>query len=411
MGIEVHLVESAAEIGGQVSSWGPLFPSGRSGIELVKSLADAVVNNAKIHIHTSSRIVEKAGNVGDFNVTVQNSDSQPKNIQVGAIIVATGFQRYKPAKGEFGYGLPGVVTLDEFRDILDKSNNGKIRYNGRAIKNISYIYCVGSRQKQQKENPHSYCSRYCCTAAVQTSLLAGEKQNPLHQYHLYRDLRTYGKQELLYDESLHRGSMFLKFPDEEPPLVEASQDGLHVTLKDQLTQGETIDLNSDLVVLVTGMEARPNTELIDVLKLPLGKDGFFNEIHPKLRPVETVMDGILIAGSAQGPKNVHESTISSMSAVAKSAGLLMKGYVDLEPFVAVVDPSRCEWCDDCNEACPYDAISKKQKGNKAIAQVNTAICKGCGACVPVCEKEAISVEGYTHQQITSMIDALAREVA
>jgi heterodisulfide reductase subunit A len=167
---------------------------------------------------------------------------------------------------------------------------------------------------------------------------------------------------------------------------------------------------SDLVVLVTGMEARPNQELIDVLKLPLGKDGFFNEIHPKLRPVETVMDGILIAGSAQGPKNVHESTISSMSAVAKSAALLMKGYVDLEPFVAVVDPDLCEWCDACSAACPYDAISKKETGDKTIAGINTAICKGCGACVSACDSQAISVEGYTHKQIKSMIEALAGEV-
>jgi heterodisulfide reductase subunit A len=224
-------------------------------------------------------------------------------------------------------------------------------------------------------------------------------------------MRTYGKQELIYEEALKKGSLFLKFPDEEPPEVKAFDGRPQVTVKDQLTGGEEISLAADLVVLVTGMEARPNRELIDVLKLPVGKDGFFNEIHPKLRPVETVMDGIFIAGSAQGPKNVHESSISSMAAVAKSSGLLMKGYVDLEPFVAVVDPELCEWCDACAEACPYDAISKAEKGDKTIAEVNIAICKGCGACVPACETRAIDVEGYTHRQVTGMIDALAGEVA
>ncbi|HDS02013.1 MAG TPA: CoB--CoM heterodisulfide reductase iron-sulfur subunit A family protein, partial [candidate division Zixibacteria bacterium] len=410
MGIEVHLVESAPEVGGQVASWGPLFPSGRSGKELVQTLTSMIEKDDRIHIHTSSQVVEKTGNVGEFDISIQSSDGKRTSIKAGAIIVATGFQRYKPPQGEFGYGLPGVLTLDEFRDVLDNSDSGSIRYNGRDIKNISYIYCVGSRQGSNDEGSHSYCSRYCCTAAVHTALLAGEKQNPLHQYHLFRDMRTYGKQELLYEEALQKGSLFLKFPDEEPPSVKASNGHLEVALKDQLTGGEEINIGSDLVVLVTGMEARPNRELIDVLKLPVGKDGFFNEIHCKLRPVETVMDGILIAGSAQGPKNVHESTISSMAAVAKSAGLLMKGYVDLEPFVAVVDPDLCEWCDDCSNACPYDAIGKIEKGGKAIAQVTTAICKGCGTCVPACEKLAINVEGYTHKQITNMIDALAKEV-
>jgi heterodisulfide reductase subunit A len=410
LGIQVHLVEKASEIGGQVAAWGPLFPNNRDGKELVQTLADQIKKDNNINIHTSSQVVEKAGNVGEFNVKIQNSEGSIAEIQVGAIIVATGFQRYKPTQDEFGYGLPGVVTLDEFRDILDNSGNGSIEFNGRPVNDISYIYCVGSRQGTDAEGTHPYCSRYCCTAAVHTALLAGEKQNPLHQYHLFRDMRTYGKQELLYEEALQNGSLFLKYPDDEPPSVSKSNGRLQVTLKDQLTQGEQINLNSDLVVLVTGMEARPNSELIDVLKLPVGKDGFFNEVHCKLRPVETVMDGILIAGSAQGPKNVHESSISSMAAVAKSAGLLMKGYVDLDPFVAVVDPELCEWCDACSDACPYDAISKKTEDGKAIAQINMAVCKGCGACVPVCEKMAINVEGYTHKQIIGMIEALAKEV-
>jgi heterodisulfide reductase subunit A len=408
--IEVHLVESASKIGGQVASWGPLFPNDRSGEDLVQALAREVEDNDRIHVYTSSHIVEKSGNVGDFNISIRNSEGDYTGVQVGAIIVATGFQRYKPSEGEFGYGIPGVVTLDEFRNILDTSDNGLSRHDGHPVRDISYIYCVGSRQYPGEEGSHSYCSRYCCTAAVHTALLAQKHQNPLRQFHIYRDMRTYGKQELLFEEALQNGSVFLKFADDDPPSVSASNGRIRVSLKDQLTNGEEIMLMSDLVVLVTGMEARPNQELIDVLKLPLGKDGFFNEIHPKLRPVETVMDGILIAGSAQGPKNVHESTISSMSAVAKSAALLMKGYVDLEPFVAVVDPDLCEWCDACSAACPYDAISKKETGDKTIAGINTAICKGCGACVSACDSQAISVEGYTHKQIKSMIEALAGEV-
>jgi heterodisulfide reductase subunit A len=183
-----------------------------------------------------------------------------------------------------------------------------------------------------------------------------------------------------------------------------------VDVTDELTEGESITLETDLVILVTGMEARANDALVDVLKIPVGRDGFFNEVHPKLRPVETVMDGLLIAGAAQGPKSLPESVASAMSAVAKTGALLLKGYLDLEPFVASVDPGLCTWCNACAEACPYQAIGEAPHGDKTVAVVNPAICKGCGVCVAPCESKAINVEGYTHDQITSMIDALAEEV-
>ncbi len=129
-----------------------------------------------------------------------------------------------------------------------------------------------------------------------------------------------------------------------------------VKVKDRLIGGEDVEIDSDLLVLVTGMVPRENARLIDVLKLPVGKDGFFNEIHPKLRPVETVLDGVFIAGASQGPKNLAESVASSMAAVSKTAALLLKGYVDLEPLVASVETDMCTWCGECQKVCPYDAI-------------------------------------------------------
>ena len=153
-------------------------------------------------------------------------------------------------------------------------------------------------------------------------------------FHLYRDMRTYGKYELLYLDALNNGSVFLKYSNDTPPVVEKAGERMRVKVRDQLTHGEEFEIEVDLVVLVTGMVPRKNEELADILKLPIGMDGFYNEIHPKLRPVETVIDGVFIAGASQGPKTLAESAASSLAAVSKSAALLMKGYVDLEPLIA-----------------------------------------------------------------------------
>ncbi len=203
----------------------------------------------------------------------------------------------------------------------------------------------------------------------------------------------------------------MKVPDHEPPEISEVHGGLRVLVHDQLTGGETLELRPDLVVLVTGMEASSNAALVDVLKLPVGQDGFLNEIHPKLRPVETVLDGVLIAGAAQGPKNLPESVASAMASVAKAGALLLKGYIDLAPFVATVDPLACTGCWACLPACPYGAIGELDEGGRRVAAVNQTLCKGCGGCVPSCPEEALAVEGYTHQQVKAMIDALAKEVA
>jgi len=224
-------------------------------------------------------------------------------------------------------------------------------------------------------------------------------------------MRTYGKYETLYEQALNQGSVFLCYDENEPPQITAGDGKLKIRVKDRLTSGEEVEIDSDLVVLVTGMVPRENAKLIDVLKVPVGKDGFFNEIHPKLRPVETVIDGLFIAGAAQGPKILAESVISSMAAVSKSAALLLKGYVDLEPLVAKVNPELCNWCGACMEACPYEAVQRVNIDGKEIAKINAVLCKGEGACVPVCSRQAIDVEGYTNEQIKSMIEALAKEVA
>jgi heterodisulfide reductase subunit A len=216
---------------------------------------------------------------------------------------------------------------------------------------------------------------------------------------------------LLYDESLDKGSVFLKVPDDEPPTVrrDAKSGKLLVTTRDLLSEGEQVEIPVDVVVLVTGMVARANEALTKVLKLPVTAAGFYNEIHPKLRPVETVVDGVYICGACQGPKNSAEAVASGLAAVTQAASILKRGFAELDPLVGVVDTKACTWCGLCLEACPYEAPREVQENGKAVAFIDKAACKGCGGCVPVCPKDAIDLEGYTDAQMRAMIDGLLEE--
>lgn len=201
----------------------------------------------------------------------------------------------------------------------------------------------------------------------------------------------------------------MKFADDDPPEVVRDADRLAVTLRDQLTDGEELTIPADLVVLVTGMVPRSNNRLIKTLKLPVGGDGFFNEIHPKLWPVETVVDGVLIAGACQGPKTVAESVTSGLAAVAQAAAVLKRGVAELDPQVAIVHAGACTGCTGCGgcvDACPFGAISLLGADGGEVATIDAAGCKGCGGCVPVCPEDAIDLQGYTDAQVRATIDGL-----
>ncbi len=411
IGITVHIVENSSQPGGMIARLGKLFPNDKRGDEIVSSLLEEVNKRQNVELFTDAEVIEKSGNVGNFSIKVMVHNGDTVSLNVGSIIVTTGFESYMPEEGEFGFGLEGVITLPDYKEMLARSEGG-LKFNGKQVGTICYIYCVGSREHHKEENAHLYCSRYCCSAATHAAICTYEVDPAVHQFHLYRDIRTYGKHEILYDTALNQGSLFLCYSEEDVPQVSNEGGKLRVTVKDRLTGGEEIEIEPDLVVLVTGMVPRENRKLENVLKLPIGKDGFYNEIHPKLRPVETVMDGIFIAGASQSPKTLAESVASSMAAVSKSAALLLKGYVDLEPVVAKVDPELCTWCGECLEYCPYGAIQPvKTAGGKEIAEISAVLCKGEGACVSICPQHAITVEGYTSEQIDSMIEALAAEVA
>ena len=408
IGLGVTLVEREVQLGGWVNRFGPMYPHQKNGRELIATLVAEVRKRPAITVLTGAEVVGKSGSFGNYRAEIRIGDPGSGTIQVavGSIVVATGFDRYEPEAGEFGCGIDGVVTLPEFKELVDASS-GALTHHGRPVRSVAYVYCVGSRQSADTPNANEYCSRYCCAAAVQTSIQVSGLDRSIRQYHLYRDMRTYGKFEPLYTESRKAGSVYLKYAQDEPPAVARGDDGsLTVTVRDLLTAPEELALPVDLVVLVTGMVARHNEELVSILKLPAGTDGFFNEIHPKLRPVETVVDGVLIAGACQGPRTSSESVASGLAAATQSAAVLKKGYTELDPLVAFVHPEACTACGACLTACPYEAISMTGEDGRSVAVISPTGCKGCGGCVPVCPENAIDLLGYTNAEVSAMIESL-----
>ena len=384
------------------------IPTGKNGHDLVDELLEGIRRRPSIRVFTEAEMTSKSGSFGNYRVGIRVGGANPETleVEVGSIVVTTGVDTYAPEVGEYGYGIDGVLTLPEFKTLIDAAD-GPLVHDGRPVRSVAYIYCVGSREPAGEPGANEYCSRYCCAATVAASVQVASRDARVHQYHLYRDMRTYGRFETMYTESRELGSVYLKFADDGPPTVARSDaGGLLVTVRDVLTGGEELTIPADLVVLVTGMIPRKNEELIGVLKLPVDKDGFFNEIHPKLRPVETVVDGVFIAGACQGPKNSSESVASGLAAVTQSAVILKKGFAELDPLVAIVHADACTACGLCLDACPYGAIEMGAAGDRSVAVISETGCKGCGGCVPICPENAIDLLGYTDGQITAMIDKL-----
>ncbi|HPD96650.1 MAG TPA: FAD-dependent oxidoreductase [Tenuifilaceae bacterium] len=401
MGNHVYLIEKEANVGGRVAESGKLFMTGENGKDVIDRLYKRIKEIPEITVFTNANLDKVSGSIGDFTLEVSVKDEALK-LNVGAVLVTTGFDFYQPKEGEYGYKLSdNVITLQQFNKLIETSND-KLVYNGNAIKSVAYIYCVGSRQSKGE---NKYCSRQCCSAAIHSSLNVHEKFSGVKAFHLYRDIRTYGKQELLYTESSRKGDIYIKYEEKEPPAVEVKNNKTVITVKDYLTYKKELSFDVDLVVLVTGMVPRSDSnDISSKLKIPTGSDRFFNEIHPKLKPVETVIKGVYIGGTCQGPKNITESVQSSLAAASKINTILRKGTLELEPIVARVNAETCLWCEKCAAVCEYDAIKPIESNGKMIAQVNTSTCVGCGICGPVCPSNSIEIVQFTDNEIESMID-------
>lgn len=502
-GLKATLVEKSPFLGGRVSQWESVFPTGEDARTLLHQLIDKVLAEPNITVYTGAEVVANSGYVGNFTVTIRQQprgvapgfrneaeavaacpvempnefdyglsrrkaiykiyegcapaelaidwehctrcgeclkaapngeivlDAEPREFQisVGAVVVATGFRPYEPFEGEMGWGqYPEVISLAQLERLLaaDGPSHGELKWGGHPVRSIAMIHCVGSRQIEGVHQPqpdgmvNNYCSRVCCTATLNAALHIREKYPQTHIYDVYEDIRTYGRgHEEYYTRASHSQVTFLRYFAEEIPEVEKAPEGtgypLLVRVKDHLTWGEQIELPVDLVVLATGMMPNPVPDLIDMFKIVPGTERFLLEVHPKLRPVETAVNGIVLAGTAQGPMNIQESCAAAAAAASKVAGLLLHGQVELEPFVAVVDPERCQGSGECVKHCPQEeaiALETFTENGRTFqrAVVTPANCNGCGVCVGVCPNRAIDVAGWRLDEFEAMVEAITAEL-
>jgi heterodisulfide reductase subunit A len=399
MGTRVILIEKEKDLGGRILKWKSLFPNGKSGKELVDKLIKQL-NENKVEIYTQTQLQKAEGCVGNFSL--QFRGGQIKDTRVGAVLVCSGFDNYSPESSEFSYGKSDkIITLPDFYEQLAGEGSKQFTHLGREVKTVTFIHCAGSRQPKGER---TYCSRYCCTSAVFASSQLKKQHPEVQVVHLYRDIRTYGKQEVFYNEALQNNDLFIKYSGKDLPEVTIeNKDDILIHVRDLLTDKEELELNTDLLVLVTPMVPRKD-DLSSILHIQKGKDGFFNEVHPKLRPVETLIDGVYISGTAQAPRNIAESVRSSLSAAARIYGMVSKDEILLDPIVVEINKQKCNGCGECVKICSYNAIDMVD--GKAV--INEALCKGCGACSPVCEPNAIDLVGYTDLEIESMIDSFSQ---
>ncbi len=308
--------------------------------------------------------------------------------------------------------LPQLICI--LRDIPEDQT--EFVYKGKKIKTVTLIHCIGSRQIEGVHEPkgdrlNTYCSRYCCTANLRIANELKDRFPKIHVFDFFRDIRTHGiGHEAYYVNASKKDVIFLKYPDEEPPMVTLEDEDILVQTKDMLSKGREVRTSSDLIVLVVGMEPEPIPDLIKIFSLPTGKDGFLQEVHPKLKPVETSVDGIFIAGTAQAPMDSTESIASASAAASKAASILTKDQIALNPFIAEIDHDKCEGHALCVAECPYGAISLASVGGKKKAKVEPSLCVGCGACVPVCPTRAITLKGWSLDMYEDMVAAMIKEV-
>ena len=406
-GYQVTLIERSRTLGGRMAQLSGTYFNFESADDLLDQKLRLVSESEEMTVRAETEVEGVSGYVGNFRVTLRR-DGQPAEepLDVGAIVVATGYDLYPIEKlPEYGGGtVPDVISGLQFEEMLrqDGPTGGEIRRlsDGVRPKEVVFVQCAGSRDP---EKAMPYCSKVCCMYTAKQARMFRRQCPDGQAYVFYIDIRSGGKGA---EEFVQRGmeedrALYLR-----GKVSRVFRDGAKTVVwgVDTLS-GHTVEIAADLVVLATAMTSQQDAgDLARRLRVGLDPHGFFNEAHPKLRPVESLTAGVFLAGAAQGPKDIPETLVQASAAAAKVLTLFSQREMVQEPTIAWVDEARCAACELCVPACPYDA--RQRHAWKPVIAVNGALCQGCGACATVCPNKASRLRNYAPEQVLSMIDVL-----
>ncbi|MCK9239212.1 CoB--CoM heterodisulfide reductase iron-sulfur subunit A family protein [Desulfocurvus sp.] len=335
----------------------------------------------------------------DYGQTAQDFE-----LEVGSIILATGFDTLDPAPmTQYGYGrYPEVYTSLQFErmnNAVGPTGGRILMKDGQPPRSVAILHCVGSRDV----NHHEYCSRVCCMYALKYDHLIKDKVgHATRVYNFYIDLRCFGKG---YEEFLRRvQEEDVTFIRGRPAEV-VQEDGRLVVVAEDTLAGIPVRVPVDMVVLCTAMQPRADAaETARVFGISQGQDGFFLEEHPKLGPVSTATDGIFLAGTCQAPRDIPDAVAHASGAAAQALALAARGTVEISPTVSTIDPDICTGCRACVGLCAYSAIEFDAR--RGVAVVNQAMCKGCGSCAGHCPSGAARVRHFNGRQVFAELEGL-----
>ena len=338
------------------------------------------------------------------NAITLNEKPVEKVLQVGAIVVATGFDLFDPAEiKEYNFHNAAVITAMQLeRKMIQEGAGGQIlkRADGKRIKRVGFVFCTGSRN----EKYYPYCSKICCTYAAKQALLLKKTYKFMKVFMHYIDVRADSRgAEELYNRSMEAGVQYIRGRVSE---IVPEEDGTVTLVAEDTLMGEIIENNVDLAVLLPAIIPSAGTKhMAKVLNLPVGTDGFLAERHIKLDPVATLKQGIFAAGTSLGPKDVHECAVEGKAVAGEVAKFLGKGKIEISPIKAKLRKEECSRCELCIRVCPSNALTLSDRA----VSVDLISCTGCGACVSECPEEALDLAGYTIEGLREEIRTLARE--
>jgi heterodisulfide reductase subunit A len=399
-GFRVHLVEREAELGGHARHVRYLV-DGQDPQEFLAQMTNRTVTHPQISAHLGATVAGVDGFLGNFKTRIVK-DGATEEVEHGVVIVATGADIHKPTEYLAGQN-DRVLTQVEFEQRLAA---GEV-----AADTVVMIQCVGSR-----DDEHAYCSRLCCGHAVRNALKLKELRPQANVFVLYRDVRTYGFNELDYRLARQKGVRFIRYEPEQKPVVSATRlpdgqadSGLRVEVRDRILE-RTLAIEADLLVLSAAVVAKPDgKDLAQMLKVPLNQDRFFLEAHLKLRPVDFSTEGVFLCGLAHSPKGLEETIAQATAAASRATTILAKDNLVPESAISEVIDEKCDGCAYCIDPCPYHALTlieyMRSGAIKKTVETNEALCKGCGVCQATCPKDGILVQHYKLEQIAAVVEA------